>query len=123
MPLSTSPACRWRSSSPNRRSVGLRSHGPQLRTHMSAERSDGLRELAAVTALTCAGCALWLYRLGANDYDWVIAEEVLFARQPLARLIFHNRWPDQSPVPFVVMRAARVFGEGPFAVSLPNVLL
>jgi hypothetical protein len=90
---------------------------------MSAERRDRLRSIAAVTALTGAGSVVWLWRLGANDYDWVIAEEVLFARQPLWRLIFHNRWPDQSPLPFVVMRAARVFGESPFAVSLPNVVL
>ncbi len=90
---------------------------------MNADRRTATRTWAGVGALTAVGCGVWLYRLGANDYDWVIAEEVLFARQPFWRIVFHNRWLDQSPLPFVVMRLARGFGESPFAVSLPNVIL
>ncbi len=76
--------------------------------------------LALVLAI---GSGFWLQRLGVNDLDDAASNEVIFARQPLATLLFDARWPDQSPLYFVVLHFWRAFGESPRAMALLQLAL
>jgi hypothetical protein len=69
------------------------------------------------------GWAFWLHRMGINDHDDMLSNELLFARQGLATLLFHNPWPDQSPLYFVYLHALRTIGESPFVVQFANAAL
>src|SRR5260221_13296866 len=76
--------------------------------------------LALVLAI---GSGFSLQRLGVNDLDDAASNEVIFARQPLATLLFDARWPDQSPLYFVVLHFWRAFGESPRAMALLQLAL
>ncbi len=80
-------------------------------------------EALAVLLLLAVGAALWVQRLGINDLEDTVSNEVLFSREPLGTILFRMKWPDQSPVYFVVLHFWRGFGESPFAVRFLNLVV
>ena len=78
---------------------------------------------AIVVLILVVGWALWLHRMGVNDHDDTVSNELLFARGPLTTLICCIPWSDQSPLYFLCLHVARLFGESPFAIQLLNALL
>ncbi len=81
------------------------------------------RDVISVGAPLVVGWAFWLYRMGVNDHDDMLSNELLFARQGLGTLLFHNPWPDQSPLYFVYLHVLRAIGETPFVVQFANAVL
>ncbi len=71
--------------------------------------------------LLLGGC-FWLQRLGVNDHDDAVSNEVLFAREPLAVLLFRMKWADQSPLYFVLLHFWRGIGDSPLAVECLNLI-
>lgn len=84
---------------------------------------DSRRNYIYVIVILMLGWGLWLQRMGVNDHDDAVSNELVFAQEPVTAIVAHNPWPDQSPVYFLVLHAARTFGESPFAVQLLNALL
>ena len=69
------------------------------------------------------GAGFWLQRLGVNDLDDAASNEVIFARQPLATLLFDVKWPDQSPVYFVLLHFWGRLGESSRAMAFLQLVL
>lgn len=69
------------------------------------------------------GAGFWIQRIGVNDLDDAASNEVIFARQPLATLLFDIRWPDQSPLYFVVLHLWRRLGESSRALAILQLAL
>jgi hypothetical protein len=82
-----------------------------------------LRHSAVVILVIMVGWTFWLQRIGVNDHDDAAANEILFARKPVTTIVLHNRWPDQSPLYFLVLHITRRLGESPRAIELLNGLL
>ncbi|MDH4017592.1 MAG: glycosyltransferase family 39 protein, partial [Actinomycetota bacterium] len=79
-------------------------------------------ERLGLTTIVLIGLTIWLQRLDVNDHGIMLANELIFSREPLATLLFHMRWDDQSPLYFVVMHGwMQLFGESPAAIRLMNV--
>ncbi|MBZ5557114.1 MAG: glycosyltransferase family 39 protein [Acidobacteriia bacterium] len=83
----------------------------------------GRRDYVLVIAILAVGWIFWLHRMGVNDHDDMLSSELMFARQSVASIVFHNPWPDQSPLYFLVLHGARTIGESPFAVRFLNAAL
>lgn len=81
------------------------------------------REYIFVIIILAVGWAFWLQRAGVNDPDDALSNELLFAQAPVAAIVFHNPWPDQSPLYFVVLHASRRIAMSPFAIELLNACL
>ena len=73
-------------------------------------------------AVLC-GWAVWLHRIGVNDFDDMLSNELQFAAQSLSTIVRHLPWADQSPLFFVVLHWVRLVGESPLALQLVNALL
>ncbi|HUR33866.1 MAG TPA: glycosyltransferase family 39 protein [Vicinamibacterales bacterium] len=81
------------------------------------------RDALVLGATLVIGWVFWLYRIGVNDHDDMLSNELLFARQGLATLLFRNPWPDQSPLYFLYLHALRTIGESPFVIQVANAAL
>lgn len=81
------------------------------------------RDHLFVAAIIAFGWVFWLQKLGVNDHPDTVANELLFARAPVTTLLCCIPWPDQSPLYFLYLHVARLFGESPFAIQLLNGLL
>lgn len=100
-------------------------------TEHSVERPARLARLAGalrpaalpVGAALLVAWTLWLYRLGINDYDDGVSNEVIFAQSPLAKILLEPRWHDQSPLYFVLLHFWTLLGRDPLTVKSLNVLL
>jgi hypothetical protein len=80
-------------------------------------------EYAIVACILAVGWAFWLQRMGVNDHDDMLSNELIFARQAVGSLIFRIPWPDQSPLYFLYLRALRLAGESAFVVQFANAVL
>ena len=83
----------------------------------------GIRNAAPALFGLALAWPLWLHRLGINDYDDGVSNEVIFAQSPLSQILFDLRWADQSPLYFVLLHFWTLLGRDPFAVKLMNVAL
>jgi hypothetical protein len=89
---------------------------------------DALRKRTAAGWVACAvllagAWGVWRHRLDVIDLDDAASNEVLFARQPLANVLFDLPWTDQSPLSFVLLHFWRLAGEDPATIRLLNVAL
>ena len=81
-------------------------------------------EKLGLAAIVCLGIAIWLQRIGINDYNDAQANELIFSRNSLATILFDMKWADQSPLNFIVTHAwLAVFPESPFSLRCINVLI
>ncbi|HUG54968.1 MAG TPA: glycosyltransferase family 39 protein, partial [Vicinamibacteria bacterium] len=80
------------------------------------------RERLAVAALAAGAWSVWTHRIGISDLDDAASNEVLFAREPLATILFDLKWADQSPLYFVVLHFWRAFGESPAWIKSLNLI-
>src|SRR3989441_11732980 len=87
------------------------------------EERPRLRVYFPLVLAFALGSGFWLQRLGVNDLDDAASNEVIFARQPLATLLFDVRWPDQSPLYFVVLHFWCRLGESPRAMAFLQLAL
>src|SRR2546425_8304964 len=87
------------------------------------EERPRLRVYFPLVLAFALGSGFWLQRLGVNDLDDAASNEVLFARQPLATLLFDVKWPDQSSFYFVVLHFWRRVGESPRVLACLQLLL
>jgi hypothetical protein len=83
----------------------------------------GRRDYSLVIAILAVGWVFWLHRMGVNDHDDMLSNELIFARQSVATIVFHNPWPDQSPLYFLVLHAVRNIGESAYALQFLNAVL
>jgi hypothetical protein len=81
------------------------------------------REFALIGAVLAVGWAIWLHRIGVIDHDDMLSNELIFARENLASLLFRIPWHDQSPLYFLYLRALRVAGGSPSLVQVVNGVL
>jgi hypothetical protein len=81
------------------------------------------RDYIIVGAILAIGWSFWLQRMGVNDYDDMLSNELIFARQDVATLLFRIPWPDQSPLYFLFLHAIRRVGESAFALQFVNAVL
>lgn len=81
------------------------------------------RDYIIVIVILAIGWAFWLHRMGVNDHDDMLSNELTFAGQSVATLVFRIPWPDQSPFYFLYLRALRAVGESPFALQFANAVL
>ena len=77
----------------------------------------------ACAIVLASAWGLWLHRLGVIDLDDAASNEVLFARQPLANVLFDLPWTDQSPLSFVLLHFWRRAGEDPATIRMLNLVL
>src|SRR5471032_2272541 len=80
------------------------------------------REYVSVIAILALGWAFWLQRMGLNDHDAGVSNELMFARAPVTTILCCNPWPDQSPLYFLVLHITRLASESPFAIQFLNAL-
>ena len=81
------------------------------------------RDYTIVVVILGIAWAFWLHRMGVNDHDDMLSNELIFARQDVATLLFRNPWPDQSPLYFLFLHAVRNVGESAFAIQFVNAVL
>ena len=87
---------------------------------MTARKKSAL----ALVLAACIGLALWLPTLGLNDLDDASSNETIFTRGPLVRILFDNKWDDQSPLFFAVLHFwQRAVGSDLFRIKFLNVLI
>ena len=102
----------------NRRLREVRHHATLLHGHRMRRR-----DYVLVIGILTLGWAFWLQRMGVNDYDDMLSNELIFARQTVARIVFNNPWPDQSPFFFLVLHGLRRVSESPFTLQFLNAVL
>jgi hypothetical protein len=81
------------------------------------------RDYAIVIVILAIGWTFWLQRMGVNDHDDMLSNELIFARGDVMSLLFRNPWPDQSPLYFLFLHVVRAIGESAFAIQLVNAVL
>lgn len=82
-----------------------------------------LRDYVLVIVILALGWGFWLHRIGVNDHDDAVSNELIFAREPVTTILSSNPWPNQSPIYFLVLHTAMNLGDSPFAIELFNALL
>src|SRR6266446_2786992 len=87
------------------------------------EERPWLRVYFPLVLAFALGSAFWLQRLGVNDLDDAASNEVIFARQPIATLGFDVKWPDQSPLYFVLLHFWCRLGESPRVMAFLQLAL
>jgi hypothetical protein len=61
--------------------------------------------------------------MGVNDHDDMLSNELIFAREGVASLLFRIPWPDQSPLYFLFLHVIRWIGESAFVLQFVNAVL
>ena len=83
----------------------------------------GRRDYIFLIAILALGWAFWLWRLGVADYDDMLSNELMFARQSVSAIVLHNPWPDQSPLYFLLLHGLRKISESTFFIQFVNAVL
>jgi hypothetical protein len=81
------------------------------------------RDLAILIVVLLFGWVLWLHRMGVNDHDDAVSNELMFARESVMTIVSSVPWGDQSPLYFLALHVARNLGESPFTIQLLNAML
>src|SRR6266567_2820550 len=81
------------------------------------------RDLAILIVVLLLGWVIWLHRMGVNDHDDAVSNELIFAREPVMTIVSSIPWGDQSPLYFLALHVARNLGESPFTIQLLNAIL